>query len=165
MGFHLPVYGILSDGNTFEFFRFDGTAEPYTCKYGIGPNDPPTCWQPFRLPGPGETLTTQPFIDALRPICEVIFDLLLSGYVSSLKVQHDHFIIKKARKGQLKRNESGWEEAMCAAISALNGFRHAEKKRQTQLIDEADLIVEKAMTFLKCRYEISIFSNIMFNCL
>jgi hypothetical protein len=68
MGIHLPVYGILSDGNTFEFFHFDGTAEPYTCKYGIGPNDPTTRLQFFHLPGLQETLTTQPFIDGLRPM-------------------------------------------------------------------------------------------------
>jgi hypothetical protein len=99
MGIHLPVYGILSNGNTFEFFRFDGTAEPYTCKYGIGPNDPTTRLQSFHFPGLQETLTTQPFIDGLHPICEVIFDLLLSGYVSSLKVYCDRFINRRAGKG------------------------------------------------------------------
>jgi hypothetical protein len=52
-----------------------------------------------------------------------------------------------------------------AAVSALDGFRHAEKKHQTQLIDEADLIVEKAMKSFKFRYRISIFSSIVFNCL
>lgn len=62
---------------TFEFLLFDGTTEPFTFKRGLGFNDPPTVRRSFRLPDPEDTLTTRPFIDALRPICEITFDLLL----------------------------------------------------------------------------------------
>lgn len=58
-----------------------------------------------------------------------------------------------------------WAEAISSAIKASEGFREAETKRQSQLIDEANLILEEAMASLKRRYEIPIFSriNIMSN--
>ncbi|KAF8499558.1 hypothetical protein F5888DRAFT_1683227, partial [Russula emetica] len=34
MGFRAPIYGILSDGDEFEFFLFDGTTEPFSFKRG-----------------------------------------------------------------------------------------------------------------------------------
>ena len=58
-----------------------------------------------------------------------------------------------------------WAEAISSAVKASEGFREAETKRQSQLIDEANLILEEAMASLKRRYEIPIFSriNIMYN--
>jgi hypothetical protein len=100
-GFRVPVYDILCDKDVFELFLFDGTgttAEPFSLERGLGTNDPPTRLRPFRLPDPADTLTTRPFIGALRPICEIIFDLLLSGYVSSLKAYHNRSV-KSAREG------------------------------------------------------------------
>ena len=45
-----------------------------------------------------------------------------------------------------------WEEAMSAAIKALQYFRDAEVKRQTWHTDEANSIVEEAMASLQHRY-------------
>jgi hypothetical protein len=103
------------------------------------------------------TSPTRPFIDALRPICEIIFDLLLSGYISSLEAFHNYFVRKNTRKGQQ------WEKAISAAVRALQDFRRAERKCQAQLINEANFIVKKAMRSLKYRYRLLISSSIVSN--
>ena len=165
-GFSASVYGILCDGDEFDFFVFDGTTKPFSFKRGFGPNDSPTHLRPFQLPDPEKTLSTYSFIDALRPICEIIFDLLLSGYISNLKVYHNHSMNKNTREGWPRRGVEfvdKWEEAISAATRALQGFRDAELKRQTQLSGEANLIVEEAMTSLKCRYGNVIFNGIISN--
>lgn len=110
-------------------------------------------------------MTTRPFIDALRPICEIIFDLLLSGYISSLKtyLPYNHSVNKSTRAGQPRQSLDKWEEAMQAAVRASQDFRDAEIKRQAQLTNEADLIVEEAMISLKYRYGIPTFSSIISN--
>lgn len=157
--FCVPIYGILCDGYTFEFFLFDGSTKPFSFKRGlVGSDDPPTSWRPLQLSKLEFTSTTRPFVNSLRPICEVIFDLLLRGYVSSMKVYQNHSMNKSTREGQTLDE---WEEATSAAVRALQGFRDAETKRQAQLIDEADLIAEEAMISLKCRYEIPTFSGIV----
>lgn len=150
-GFRIPVYGILCNEDEFDFFVFDSNIKP-SFKHGVGPDDPPIFLRPLQLPDPAKTLTTRPFIAALRPICEVIFDLLLSGYISSLKANCNRSESKSIVK---------WEEAMSAAVRASQGFRYAETMRQAQLISEANSVVEEAMGSLKCRYGIPMFSGII----
>ena len=84
-GFHsFPIYAILCDGITFEFFSFNGkTAQP-TFSRGV-----------FRLPNaePIETLavgiygskTNAEFIFSLRPICETLFYFLLLAYKTGIE--------------------------------------------------------------------------------
>jgi hypothetical protein len=124
----------------------------------LGPNNPLTHPWFLQLPDPAKTLTTRPFIASLRPICEIIFDLLLCGYVSSLKANH-----KITREGWPRGHIDKWEEAISAAVRASQDFRDAEMKHQAQLINEANSIVEEAMTSLKCRYGIPTFSGIVSN--
>ena len=99
-------------------------------------------------------LTSRPFIDALRPICEITFDLLLSSYVSSLEAYHECYVNKSAKEGRPRKSVDKWEEAMNVATKASGEFREAEMKRQTQLINEANIIVEEAMASLKHRHVI-----------
>jgi hypothetical protein len=150
----VPVYGILYDGHIFEFFLFNSTTDPYSFKYGLCPDHPRTVRLAFRLPDPGSIITTHPFINALRPICEIIFDLLLDGYVSSLKAFHAHSV-----KRCIGEHLGKWEKAISAAVRASEGFRDAEIKRQAQLTDVANSLAEEAMVSLKHRYEISTFSG------
>jgi len=164
-GFRVLVYGILCDGDIFEFFLFDGTTEPFSFQRGVGLNAPT---RRFRIPDPADTWTTRPFIHALRPICEIIFDLLLSAYVSSLKAYHNRAVIKNTRAGQLRKSLDKWEVAMSSATIALDKFRDAETKRQARLTDEANSIVQEAMAALMCRYGSSAFrviisDNLLYN--
>jgi hypothetical protein len=161
----VPVYGILCDGYIFEFFLFKGDTTlgntgPFSFKRGSRPNS--QALRPFQLPNPADLPTTRPFIDALRPICEVVFDLLMSSYVSSLKIYHSSRIMS-ANEHQPKKGLDQWEEAIHFAVRASKDFREAEKKRQTQLTDEANSLVDQAMGSLKQRYEIPTFSSIISN--
>ncbi len=105
---------------------------------------------PRRLP---DEFTFRPraFIDTLRPICEIIFDLMLNGYIASLEAYH-HSVKNCAKEWKPKENLDKWERAIISAHTALGMFRGAETKRRDQLIDEANAIVQKAMKFLKDRY-------------
>jgi hypothetical protein len=66
-----------------------------------------------------------------------------------LKAYHDHSVNQSAREGHPRKSVDKWAEAMSAAVRASEDFREAETKRQAQLIDEANSIVEEAMASLK----------------
>ena len=119
---------------------------------------------PIQLPDLDYPRTARPFIEALRSICEIIFDLLLSGYVSSLKA-YNYSVKKSNGEDQPRACGDKWEEAINAAVKALQDFREAEMKRQSQLINDANSIVEEAMAFLKYRYGIPkyLFSGNIYN--
>jgi hypothetical protein len=157
----VPVYGILCDGDAFEFFLFEGNTDPFSFKRGSRPDHPSL--RSFWLPNPSDMPTTRPFIDALRPLCEVIFDLLMSVYVSSLTMYHARSVSGSTNGRQPKNSLGQWEEAICLAVRASEDFREAERKRQTQLTDEANSLVDQAMASLKLRYEIPTFSGITSN--
>jgi len=87
-GVRVPVYGILCDGVVFEPFRFDGSTNPPSFNHGFYA---PMTRTLLALPDLNGT-TTSPFIAAFCPICEIIFDLMLRGYVSSLEVYHNRTV-------------------------------------------------------------------------
>jgi hypothetical protein len=157
----VPVYGILCDGDIFEFFLFRGNTDPISFKRGSYPDDP--ILRPFRLPDPPDAKTTRPFIDALRPICEIVFDLLMSSYVESLTIYHARSVSRSAKGGQLRESLGLWEEGIRLAVKAKEDFREAERKRQSQLTDKANSLVDQAMASLKLRYDIPTFSGIISN--
>src|SRR3954452_927933 len=68
--FVVPVYGILCDGASFQFFLFDGSTNPHSFSRGAFPGDPPTLRRGLRLQDFTVTETALPFIRSLRPICE-----------------------------------------------------------------------------------------------
>src|ERR1700691_4456400 len=99
-GVCVPVYGILYDGDVFEFFWFDGGTKPFLFHRGLA-KDPPTGLRAFRLPA---TATSSPCIHALRPIYEIVFDLLPGGYISNLAAYHSHCVSKSANEGQPRKS-------------------------------------------------------------
>jgi hypothetical protein len=78
-------------------------------------------------------------------------------------VYHAHSVSRSANGRQPKKSLDQLEEAMCLAVRASEDFREAERKRQTQLTDEANSLVDQAMASLKLRYEIPTFSGIISN--
>jgi hypothetical protein len=140
------VYGILCDGEIFEFFRFDGSTKPPSFNHG--------CYGPTRtrlvLPDFTDTVM-HPFIAALRPICEIIFDLMLTGYVASLEVYHNRSERKSENEGKLRQSLVKCKQAITYAQQARGLFRDAETRRQIGLLDEANAIVQEAMETLKLR--------------
>jgi len=106
----------------------------------------------MHLPDFTQSATPRPFIDALRPICEFIFDLMLQAYVSSLWAWHNRSQHRSTPDGKPRKSLDKWELALACAQQALEGFRDAETKRRTQLIAEANTIAGQAMESLKHRY-------------
>jgi predicted ribosome quality control (RQC) complex YloA/Tae2 family protein len=99
-----------------------------------------------------QTVTPHPFIDALCPICEIIFDLMLEGYILSLEEYHNRSVKNSTKEGKLRQSLDKWDQAISSAHKALEKFRDAEKKHQIQLIDDANAIVQEVMASLKSRY-------------
>jgi hypothetical protein len=98
-----------------------------------------------------------PFLRSLRRITEVIFDLLLCAYISSIKA----FRFQIQRPGEsYKFDNLKWEDALKSAAKALRLFRDAESKRQIRddRVDEFALEAQKILgqrylrTFLSLHY-------------
>ncbi|KAF8808065.1 hypothetical protein BYT27DRAFT_7097515 [Phlegmacium glaucopus] len=145
-GLHIPVYGILCDGSHFQFFLFDGNNKPYSFSRGILHTDPPAVRRGFQLNDPENPKS---FICALRPICEVIFDVMLTSYISSLNAYHNHSISMAKKEEKPPKSMGGWEKPLTLAGDALEIFRTAETMRQNQLYNNANVLVQDAMALLK----------------
>jgi len=144
-GFRVAVHGILCDGTTFEFFRFDGTTKPSSFHHGRDTTVPRTQMQLPNL----MAATPGSFIDALRPICEFIFDLMMMAYISSLLAWYMRSVRKSNAEWKLRPSLFKWNQAIKSAQEAQAIFRDAETKRQMQHIDEADALAQQAMESLQ----------------
>jgi hypothetical protein len=145
----IPIYGIFCcDGSSFQFFTFDGSTKPYKFSVGVVPGSR------FRVAGglPLVDFSSEPtarlFIHNLRPICEIVFNLLLVAYIASLKVFCDR---PASRHGQRKSLDS-WDKAFKFAEEALQKSQDAEALRQDNSIVDADATTETAFKTLKLRY-------------
>lgn len=133
------IYGIFCDGTSFQFFSFDGSTEPYKLSIGRIPGTH------FRV-GEGYALGdfSSSFIQSLRPICEIIFNLLLHAYIASLKAYRDTF----ANQQDL----DGWEKALKLSEEVLEKSLDAEALRQKEMIVDANATTEAAFQALKLWY-------------
>jgi hypothetical protein len=141
----IPIYGILCDGSSFQFFTFDGSTKPYKFSMGVVPGSR------FRFAGglPLVDFSSEPtarsFIHSLRPICETVFNLLLVGYIASLKMFRDR---SASRPGQ-RKSLDGWDKALKFAEEALEMSQNAEVLRRNNSIIHADATTETAFKTLK----------------
>ena len=136
---------------TSIFFKFDGTSKPFSFLRGAFPGDPPSLRRGFELPG----LTTAeesalPFMRALHLISEVIFNLLLSGYVSSIGAFRDRYSVR-GTKEHPRQSLTKWDDALASAKQTLDHYRDAESKRHDGDITTANKAVSQARTLLKHR--------------
>lgn len=86
--------------------------------------------------------TAHSFIHSLRPICEVVFNLLLGTYIASLNA---------IRQDSQENNLRLWDEPVRLALQALSHTEAAEFLRQKNLIADADVFTEEAFRALKLR--------------
>ncbi|KAF8242952.1 hypothetical protein K440DRAFT_615061 [Wilcoxina mikolae CBS 423.85] len=87
-GYNLPVYGILSDGTSWMFFRFHRTLSPggdvqLNVLRGALPAPGGCELLQYSIP-PFESSNSADYVRALRPACEYIYSLLLAGFLNSL---------------------------------------------------------------------------------
>lgn len=98
----------------------------------------------------------QPFIRSLRLVTEIIFDVLLMAYSSSLIAYKDRSQAKTAQSGKPRESLGGWEEAIQYVNLAQQMFRDGERKRKDGRIVEANTDALEAMRILTLRYNFSI---------
>jgi hypothetical protein len=146
---NIPIYGILCDGSAFWFVSFDGNSKP--CKLSMG-RDPRTQRQVIAFHDFSFQSTAHDFIHSLRPICEIVFNLLLLSYIASLKVWVP---CEDAPSQPGQERISGFDKALGFAEEALKKSQNAEVLRQDNLIAMADVATEAAFQDLKQRYNFS----------
>jgi len=128
---------------------FDGSTKPSSFSRGTLPGDPLALRYGFQLNDLTAEESSRPFLRSLRQISEIIFDLLLQSYISSLNAYRN----RSVGKGNLEEGKTTheWEEALCFAGDALKKFRAAETMHQDNLPNEANTTAQDAMDLLKCR--------------
>lgn len=92
--------------------------------------------------------TARSFIHNLRPICEIVFNLLLVAYIASLKMHRD----RSASRPRQWKSLDGWDKALKFAEEALEMSQNAEVLRRNNSIIDADATTETAFKTLKLRY-------------
>ena len=95
----------------------------------------------MHLPDFTQTAIPRLFVNALRPICEIVFDLMLNGYISSLKAYHNRSVENSIKEVKPRKSLDRWEQAISSAHKALEMFRNAETKQRVHLVDEANATV------------------------
>jgi len=147
-GFSLPIHCILSDGLSFEFFKFERTPTPRFLR-GCFAGDPVHLRRGLELPDFAKRSTSLPFILQLRGVCETIFDTMVCAYISGLRAHHG---VSKAR-GENERSKrpsfDRWDEALKSAEDALRICREAESLREAGDSASADTKAEAALCALQ----------------
>jgi hypothetical protein len=155
-GYSTPILGILCDGRVFEFFEFDSGSGLFVFHRGI-PAIGPDPTMAMQLPDE-RTSNKAGFVKALRPVCEILFSLFLTGYINGLEA----FLAKsEARAKQTNKPRASttmWEDALHTAKECFDVAKQAADVGRDMSSDdkiaEADLLAERAMDKLKerCAY-------------
>lgn len=151
IGIRIPIYGILCNGRSFQFFIFDGSMRTRPYKFSMGVVPGRFRVTELRFLGPLPEPTARQFIHSLRPICETIFNLLLVAYIISMKEMRDRSITRQWKVQGRSLSVDSWDKALEFAEEALGKSQDAEMLRQDNSIDEADSITESALKALELR--------------
>jgi hypothetical protein len=138
-----PIYGILCNGSTYEFFSFDGSSSPPTISRGVfhPPNPSILALPDYRC------ITEIDFICKLRPICEALFYILLLAFKNGVQVKACH----GENRAQPYENMPQWNKAHLFATQALMHAKDAAAKAAVHNND-ADEKAELALECLQQRF-------------
>src|ERR1700722_3976840 len=156
----MPIFGILCDKLSFEFFKYDGSLDTPTFSLGqlsVESQGPVAAFPlaPLRM-----NTSALPFLRALRLVSEIIFDVLLVAYSSSLTAYRNRSMAKAAETGKLRNRLGGWERAIDNANIAQHMFRDGEEKRKAGHIRNEGADSFEAMQHLTLGYYLSNISGI-----
>jgi len=84
----------------------------------------------------------------------MIFDVMLSAYISALNAYHDRSASSGQKEGVKRASFDGWDQALKFAEDALTTFRDAEIRRQEGAVDSANMSVLKGLRLLNNRYSL-----------
>jgi hypothetical protein len=151
-----PIHGILCDGESFEFFLFDGSTNPPTFSQGVFSHTSPSGVTYTRrlilasLVNPSAS-TSANFIRTLRPVCETIFAFLLSGYRIGLLAYY-HRSVSQRGSCIWNNNTSAWQQAYSLAESASDLAVVAAAEAEAGEIRAANEAVKTAFDILQKRF-------------
>ncbi|KAF9505804.1 hypothetical protein BS47DRAFT_1385816 [Hydnum rufescens UP504] len=145
--FSLPIYCILCDELSFEFFKFERNPNP-TFRRGCFHGDPKRLRRGLRVPDFEEAESALPFILHLRCVCEIIFDVMLRGYIAGLEAYEKQSKAIGDKQGSKRSSLDGWDQAHKSAQDALAMFRNAEDQRRGGDVYSANTTVKEAILML-----------------
>lgn len=141
-----PVYGILCDGSGFMFFQFIGKTE-HTQSHSFSVGAFPGSSHQGGLGLPIYEIThgdARAFILSMRPICETVFHLLITTYISSLKACRQTLL---GGPWTLPL----WNGAIRIAEDLLEWSHVAEQLRQWKAITQANVVTNHVVKALDSR--------------
>ena len=139
--YSLPLHCIFIHNGSFEFFKFERTPTSSFVR-GAFPGNPTHLQHGLKLPDFVNAESSLPFILQLRPLCEIIFDMLLVAYIAGLTAYYDQC---KETEGENRTR------SLRPAEQALAVFREAEAQREAGELDLADGTVDRGLLALQER--------------
>jgi hypothetical protein len=144
-----PIYGILCDGKSFEFFRFDSSTKPPTFSRCQHSSAPPARYALSVADLSGHS--TMDFIASLRPVCETIFYFLLLGYTTGIHAQYQRSCSRGEESGKRRESTDAWQTANRLAEQALQNAIAATAQAAAGEYIQADKVAKDASERLKAR--------------
>ncbi|KAF8533341.1 hypothetical protein BDD12DRAFT_899504 [Trichophaea hybrida] len=140
-GFNLPVYGILSDGSSWIFFRFNRAVEDGKVKLRVArgafstEDDRP--YLEYSIP-PFQSTKKVEYVRSLRPVCEYIYFILLTRFVNSIGAFYD----QSTRRQSQRSSTPQWPNSRTVARNALEkALLAARLAEETQLTGYKDFSI------------------------
>jgi hypothetical protein len=142
-----PIYGILCDGKSFEFFCFDSSTKPPTFSRCQHSSAPPARYALSVADLSGHS--TMDFIASLRPVCETIFYFLILGYTTGIHAQCQQSCSRGEESGKRRESTDAWQRANRLAEQAMQRAIAATAHAATGDYIQADKVAKDASEHLK----------------
>jgi hypothetical protein len=144
-----PVYAILCDGMSFEFFSFDGNSRPPTFSRGVFPTSTSKPQEMITLAN-YHSSSDDVFIRSLRPLCETLFYFFLLTFRTGIEAFLQRSAIRANKDKRPQASTPSWQEALGQARQALELAVEAADKASHQ-DPAADAITDSALEHLQVR--------------
>ena len=153
-GFEVPILAILCDGRDFYFFKYEanvhvGSALPIFSRGAFGGNTNHTI---LSIPDLARQSNIEDFVGNIRRICEVLYYVFMTGYISGLEACWKRYSSKGTAEGRSQSSASSWHNALVKAKSALEQAMLACSKREQDKAEESEKLAKIAHELLKERY-------------
>jgi len=113
------IFGILSDGTSFEFFSFNGSAKPPIFSRGVFRTTPISKPHQRITVADYDATSDANFIRSLRPICETIFYLPLLAYKAGVDAYTERYLKNGIEDMRPRESYPSWADAKEHAGEAL----------------------------------------------
>ena len=142
------IYGILSDGTSFEFFSFNGNAKTPIFSRGVFRTTSSS--KPHQRLTIADYIATSEadFIRSLRPICETVFYFFLLVYKAGVEAYTERSVENGIKDMRPRESYPSWTDAQKHAGEALTLAVDAAAKAFAR--DDALSIDEKTEKALEC---------------